>query len=264
VGGDVVQSLWVGNSISTIEQLVLASYHYHGHEVCLYAYCDVKNVPKGISVKDANCIIPEREVFKHKGKNNGSIAPFSDWFRWKLLYEKGGIWADMDMVCLRPLDIDSPVIYGLQSETVCNISLLKFPPKDTIVKLMFELSDNPVSWKPWDKSREKIKKIRRRLKGKAHRRYVSWGEAGPFGFTKALKHFKLFDRALPSQLLYPIKPHEWFSVFDDSYERGVLDLKGAYTIHLWNEAIRQIPEFNKNSRFYEGSLIEVLKRKYLS
>ena len=89
-----VQSLWIGDRLSTLERLSVCSFLANGHEYHLYVYDDVINVPSEVSIKDANEILPQSELFKV----NGSLALFSDWFRWELLLRSGGIWVDMDLV----------------------------------------------------------------------------------------------------------------------------------------------------------------------
>lgn len=73
--------LWVGNQLSPIEQLCMKSFLYHGHQVDLYAYTDIKGVPSGVNMCDANEIVESEKVFKHMG----SYAAFADLFRWALL-----------------------------------------------------------------------------------------------------------------------------------------------------------------------------------
>ncbi|MDD9855316.1 MAG: hypothetical protein OXU88_03945, partial [Gammaproteobacteria bacterium] len=78
-----VQSLWIGEQLSPIEQLCARSFMHHGHEFILYVYDEPAGVPDGVRVADANAILPASAVFMH---NIGTYAIFSDWFRWALLY----------------------------------------------------------------------------------------------------------------------------------------------------------------------------------
>jgi len=48
-----VQSLWVGERLSPIEQLCVSSFLHHGHEFHLYAYGELAGVPAGAALKDA-------------------------------------------------------------------------------------------------------------------------------------------------------------------------------------------------------------------
>lgn len=102
----VIQQLWVGNELSYIEFLSIRSFIACGHQTHLYTYDANIKAPAGCVIKDARDILPESEIFAHSpraGRSSGSLAGFADLFRWKLIYEKGGAWADCDVVCLEPI-----------------------------------------------------------------------------------------------------------------------------------------------------------------
>lgn len=100
---DIIQSLWIGDELSKVEQLCIASFLTNGSPFHLYTYSDVKNIPTGTIIKDANDIIPSSEIFR---LNNGSYAVFADWFRFEMLYKVGGFYVDMDMICMKPFDFE--------------------------------------------------------------------------------------------------------------------------------------------------------------
>ena len=119
----------------------------HQHEFHLYTYQPIENIPDGTVVLDANEIMPESEVFKLKDH----YLPFSDIWRYWLLYKKGGIWVDMDMVCVSDMIdiIDTPFIfssertiqrgaYRLEAEYVANIGFLKYTLNDFFNSLELE------------------------------------------------------------------------------------------------------------------------------
>jgi hypothetical protein len=94
----VVQSLWVGDHLRTMERLCISSYLCNGHDFHLYAYNPVDGIPEGTTVKDANEVMPNiTDQFTY-------MAQFADWWRYNLIYQKGGWWVDTDTVCLKPFD----------------------------------------------------------------------------------------------------------------------------------------------------------------
>ena len=96
-----------------MEQLAVRSFLDHGHPFHLYAYEEIDNVPAGAVVHRGDEILPEREIFRcPAGFGEGSVAAFADLFRYKLLLERGGWWADMDAVCIRPLDFAESHVVG--------------------------------------------------------------------------------------------------------------------------------------------------------
>ena len=66
----------------------------------IFKFDKIKNVPKGIFVKDGNDILDKSEIFTYK---NGSYSAFSNLFRFTLLYKNGGYWADTDLICMKSL-----------------------------------------------------------------------------------------------------------------------------------------------------------------
>src|SRR3954451_19785346 len=64
--GEVIQTLWIGPELSTLERLSLRSFLAHGHEVCLYTYGEVRGVPAGGAVRDAAEILPAAAVFRYR------------------------------------------------------------------------------------------------------------------------------------------------------------------------------------------------------
>jgi len=103
---DILCSLWVGSKLSTLERICACSWIYHGHQLELFVYDDIGDVPEGVVLKDANAIIPEKDVFLWRG----CYAIFAGLFRWTLLYEQGGYWVDMDMLCIKPFDFKDDIL----------------------------------------------------------------------------------------------------------------------------------------------------------
>ena len=95
----IVQSLWVGDKLSQMEQYSIKSFLNTGHEYHLYTYNKIKGIPKGVKIKSGNKIMPKKDIFKMQD----TFLPFSDIFRYKLLYEKGNYWVDLDMICLKKI-----------------------------------------------------------------------------------------------------------------------------------------------------------------
>ena len=81
----IINVLWIGQ-LSPLEQLCLKSFVAQGHSVHLYTYDRIDNVPQGVTLQDAAEILPPSNIFRNQlGKGKGSLAAFSDLFRYKLL-----------------------------------------------------------------------------------------------------------------------------------------------------------------------------------
>ena len=138
---NIVRTLWHGSALSVYEELSLRSFVKCGHEVEVYAY-EAIDVPQGVRLCDANEIIPRSEIFSYgSGLARGSFAAFSNLFRLKLLYERGGIWANSDVLCLKPMHDLPPSFVGRDSDKWLNGALLRFPQGDPVCKRLYERAD---------------------------------------------------------------------------------------------------------------------------
>jgi hypothetical protein len=128
----IVNGLWIGRSLSHIEQLTVRSFMASGHTFRLWVYEPVDNVPAGVEVCDANTIIPSGQIFRYKyanafGHGKGSVSGFSDVFRYKLLYDQGGWWVDMDICCIHPFQFDSPYFFRTHHDLDMVGNIMKCP-----------------------------------------------------------------------------------------------------------------------------------------
>lgn len=147
----IVHGMWVGEELSKLELLTISSFLACGHQFWLWTYTDIKtHLPKGIHLKDARAILPETSVFRYKhgnqfGHGKGSLAGFSDIFRYKLLYEYGGWWTDMDITCLRPLDFEEAYVFRSHDVFPVVGNLMKCPKKSTLMLECFEQATEAVT-----------------------------------------------------------------------------------------------------------------------
>jgi glycosyltransferase involved in cell wall biosynthesis len=142
----VIHGMWVGTTLSKLELLTMHSFVRHGHEFHLWAYDDLSayEFPRGVRLRNAEEIIPRSGVFAKRGRDretgvgrNSFGAPFSDLFRYKLLYEHGGTWADMDVTCLRPFDF--PGEYAFRPHRIGIVgSILKCPKGSPMMRKVYE------------------------------------------------------------------------------------------------------------------------------
>src|SRR5262245_61327546 len=102
-----VQGLWIGSQLSAMEQLSIASFLANGHEYHLYVYDEVRNVPSGAIVRNAEEILPADWIFLD---SRGTYCSFASMFRYKLLLDKGGWWVDTDIICLRYFEFEQPYV----------------------------------------------------------------------------------------------------------------------------------------------------------
>ena len=58
----VIKGMWIGDSLSNVEKLSINSFLKNGHDYHLYIYDDIKGIPDGVVVKDANTILDRSKM----------------------------------------------------------------------------------------------------------------------------------------------------------------------------------------------------------
>lgn len=224
--------MWIGDSLSTMERLCVNSFMHNGHEFHLYVYGEIDNIPMGVVLKDANEIIPSSKIFKD---DRDGVASFSDWFRYKLLYDRGGWWVDMDAVCMRYLDIEDDYCFATENVDCATNGFMKSPAKAEFLEDMLGYID------------ENLNKI------------VVRGEFGPSLLRRVLAQYDSKEYIQPTDVFCPIY---WMDVKRLIEPSSVVFSQKTLTVHLWNEMWR-IYNLDKNATYYPDSIYETLKRKYL-
>ena len=85
-----VHMLWVSGELSRLARLSLASFRAQGYRVRLWSY-DPQHLE---GAEDAAAILPLAEG------DRANLSYLTSLFRYRVLAEQGGIWADMDVVAL--------------------------------------------------------------------------------------------------------------------------------------------------------------------
>ncbi|HEY0157926.1 MAG TPA: glycosyltransferase [Thermoanaerobaculia bacterium] len=229
---DVVQSLWIGPRLSAMERLSIESFLRHGHEFHLYTYGDVEGVPAGAVVRDGREILPAERIFFYK--DFPSVSGFSNYFRYKLLLERGGWWVDADMVCLRPFAFDRDHVFASElSKGVVHVSsgAIHAPRGSEAMAFAWETCNakDPQS--------------------------LRWGETGPSLVAEAVERFGLQDAVHPPETFCPFPYTDWHRLLDA--DAPPIPEESA-AVHLWNEMWRR-EGADKDAAYDPGCLYERLK-----
>lgn len=235
-----IQGLWIGGELSPMEVLSIKSFLDNGHEYNLYTYGDISNVPEGTTIKDGNEILPESEIFTYQsGFGKGSYSAFSNYFRYKMLLDKGGWWVDSDMVCMRNWDFDEPFVFITEEEhgtgkSVVNSGAIKCDVGSEIMRYCWEFCQ------------------------KQNKQTLQWGTVGPRLLGNAVDKFKFTP--VERQVFCVIAPFncKMFTVPMDSDIQFPPDI---YGLHLWNEAWKHFG-INKREKFDDSCIYEKLKKKH--
>lgn len=134
-----VHGMWIGTQLSNMELLTIHSFIVNGYTFHLWLYDQLETpLPNEVILHDAATIIPKDKIFRYKnssqfGHGKGSVAGFSDIFRYKLLYEHGGWWVDMDVTSLVPFDVKSSYFFRTHNSLKVVGNIMKVPAKSTLM-----------------------------------------------------------------------------------------------------------------------------------
>jgi len=230
-----VQSLWIGDRLSRLEQLCIRSFLRHGHSFHLYVFKPPQGIPPGTEVRDAGEILPPSRIFQYT--EYATYAGFANFFRYKLLLERGGWWVDMDMVCQRPFLVSSEYVISseiLDGGPFPNVGAIKVPPGSPLMEYM------------WNRCQQyDVAKLK-------------WGESGPLLFAQAIEKFSLERFVRRPETFCPIAPPDWESVLKPWVRHRFVET--PYAIHFWNELWRRAGR-DKDAQYSRWCLYERLQRE---
>ncbi len=199
-----IGALWIGGSLSFLEQLCLKSFVDAGHHVTLFTYDKVANVPDGIEIADGNAVLPMDNALVHK--RTGSPALQSDKFRYHLLEQNDRmIWADTDAYCVKPFTSDSGHFHGWESPHSVNGGVLGLPQDSETLRELLDLTSDENAIPEWFSEEEKAKMRAAQEAGNpVHAGEQVWGVWGPRAITHYLHKTGEIRFSLPREALYPI------------------------------------------------------------
>lgn len=234
-----INALWIGGSLGAISRCCLKSFLQHGHEVNLYAYDDIPDVPAGITLKDASIIIPHSEIFKHRQKN--SYAPFSDIFSYELLtHLEYGIYVDCDVYCIKPITLpEHGYLMGYESDTLINVAVLALPKESALLKALLQIRHNPNFMPEWYPPLRQLRLKIKRLFGFANDlATMPWGITGPSALTYYINKHQLQSLVQPMDVLYPIQYATVNQLLDPNLTLSDIISERSVCVHLYNEVIK--------------------------
>ena len=246
-------TLWIDEGFGAVERACLRSVLRQGHGLTLYCYREPIGIPDGVELRDASAILPETAVVRHRG---GSVAPFSDWFRYELLKRGLGTWIDTDMYLLRPLDEEAEHLFGEERPGVINNAVLRLPPDSpALADLLEPVRGATPAWLP---ARHRASShVRKLLNGRVDVGAMPWGTTGPAALTAVTSKLGISSCALPPPVFYPVPWEQAVWILDPALRLDQMVTEATVGIHLWNECIKGF----KNDPAPVGSFLERLHRE---
>jgi hypothetical protein len=261
VAADCV-TLWIGDSLGLVERACLRSVLRQGHSLAIYCYDKVEGIPDGVEVRDAADVLPKAAILRHK---SGSVALFSDWFRYELQRRSLGTWLDTDNYLVAPLDMSSAYLFGKEiidaprpwrrrQRQAINGGVLRLPPDSPMLPPLLGQFDGRTSpdWLPW--YWRMWAKVLAAIQGRTDLTRLPWGTAGTFALNAVAGRFGLSSQALPCEVFNPAGWYEADWIVDPRVKLEDKTTGRTVGVHLWNECIKAF----KNDPAPAGSFLKRL------
>lgn len=256
---DPIQMLWIRGDLSRVEQLSIRSFLAQGHPVHLYSYDPPANCPPGVTFLPADEITPASlaPLRPLAPFSKGSMASFSDLFRYQLLTARGGWWVDLDVIATRPFRTFPPVVVASTDEhghRLCaNNFVMRFPAAHPVpVACLQALEGRDISTLGIDETGPLL--LDRIL-----------GPEGRAAFCQPPEVFAPVPWNDSVQVLYPRFKY-LLTTLRHRLRRPHLACRftrATHAVHLWNETWR-LAGLDKNALYPATSLYERFHLRYPS
>jgi hypothetical protein len=211
---------WHGPKLRLYERACLASFVKAGLTVHLHTFNDTLLVPEGVVRCDAGKFAHKDEVTSlTQGGKSGSIAAFTDLFRYRLFKSEPGWWFDTDVYCLAPA-----AAFEAIEKTSRGLLVGEEEPGKLNGAVLF-VSDPTVA-------------VELERRADAVGKSFPWGAIGPGLITDYVRETPGRCTTVPPETFYPIHYQEADMFFRVS-DRAECERRGskALSVHLWNEIL---------------------------
>jgi hypothetical protein len=232
-----INSVWVGQKLGPIHAACLASFARHGHHVKLYCYDVPQDLPAGVEPVDAATVMPASKIIRYRA--GGSLALFSNLFRYELLAVDPGLYVDCDVYCLKPID-DEDYIFGWERDDVINNAVLKLPPDSPALAGLREIGRTRVLIPEWvGPNRRTYYKMRAMVGMPVSISDMPWGTTGPLAVTWHIQQHGLDRLASPIDDFYPVHFDQTPNLFDPGLTIPDITTSRTRLIHLYHNRLQR-------------------------
>ena len=205
-----VGALWIGGSLTWLEQLCLKSFVDQGHPTILYTYGEVDGIPEGVEVRDGREVVETDDFHTHA--RTGSVALFSDLFRFHMIAKDPDIiYIDTDVYSVQPLHGDESHVFGYEfwseekQKGQINGAILRLPQDSPALQGLLEFTKDEYPIPEWLPPRF-LNEIKARAEAgdPMHVSEMPWGVWGPLGVTAFLQQTGEDKHARPTEYYYPV------------------------------------------------------------
>ncbi|MEL6646098.1 MAG: hypothetical protein AAFQ05_00105 [Pseudomonadota bacterium] len=231
--------LWMEGPLSFLEQLCVKSFVDAGHDVTLYHYGPLQNVPEGVTLADANTVLPKDEEILHA--RTGSPALHSDLFRYRLLEQEDRmIWADTDAYCAKPFTTPTGHFFAWESDKHINGGVLGLPKDSDALHALLTFTRDEYPVPDWYSEEEKAKLRAAHEAGTpVHVGDLTWGVWGPHALTHFLQKTGEDRFAMQPTALYPISYKDRRLMLKRGNVTDAYITDETYSVHFYGRRMRR-------------------------
>lgn len=230
-----INMFWHGNELGALHAACVRSFTQHGHTVIMHCYNKPVDLPHNVRTFDASKIMPLSDLHAHR--ETGSVALGANRYRYRLIAEGFGLYADCDMFCLRQIT-DSHYILGKEQDNSLNNAFLKYPVDSDLAKALVDATLDYYFIPPWFRASKKRRlRIRRRIGRGTHVGEHPWGVWGPQLVSHFAKELGLWQEAAPIDKYYPVHPWQTTLLRDPDLTIADLVTPRTEAIHLWHKML---------------------------
>jgi hypothetical protein len=232
-----IVTFWHG-PISWLERLCAASFVRQGHQVEIYSFEPIHGLPEGVTWRDAAEILPRDKLVFYKGR--GTPAVFSDYFRVSLLKAGRGIWADMDVYCIRPLADMPEYLMGWEREGSVNSAVLGLPADCELLDRLLSVftEEKRPLLEPHLPMGRRLEVAARRLLGqKVQPEYMQYGATGPFALTHYVQALGLTAQVQAREVFYPVRYEQVPLLMQAGSVLEQFVTPATLAVHIWRSQI---------------------------
>jgi hypothetical protein len=242
-------SFWSGRPLGYLERLCIASVLAVGHSLDIFTYDPKLQAPRGVVVRDAREILPPRPDLEMAGQ----WTPISNFFRYEALLRGAGIWVDLDVLVLKPLDRMGDYLLGWQDGYIINNAVLRLPPGAPCLRRLVHMAQSPVVIPPhWGPVRQARQRLLALVGQHMPVEKLEWGTTGPLAITRVAHEERILHRCQPMDVFYPLPWQEAHLIFDP--DAGLVErtlTSSTRAIHLWNARVEKLKEHPPRGSFID-------------
>lgn len=208
-----------GRPLNLWERSCLRSFVDFGHAIKVFSYDNNPGLPVGVGFADAAEIVPRADYDAFLRQAPGAYPQFSDWFRYELLYERGGWWMDTDVLCLSPTLPNTDFFLARKKGHRINNAVMAFTPGHELMAAARDFA------------RASLHKI-----ASKKRVYI-----GPDLLSRLVQERNLLSATADSSVCYPFDQERVFDLADPAKIKSVkATVANSPFLHLFQEIFRGV------------------------